>query len=164
MQPPLSSADTEESAGPGLSDPGVPRRWWPIVLPVTVLAIAVSLILPAGRHEWALSMFRQPTPYTALSFSNPTALPRSVSGSEPIRLSFQVVNQEGHTVNYRYILSVLRGSHSAVLANSVKPVAPGADWNVSATVRPACGKSECRITVSLPGYPETIDFTLNSKV
>jgi hypothetical protein len=32
---------------------------------------------------------------------------------------------------------------------------------VSTTVRPTCMTSPCKVRVSLPGYPETIDFLLD---
>jgi hypothetical protein len=50
--------------------------WW---LCGTGLAAAVlvaaSVLSPWVRHEWALSLFRQNTPYTQLGFDNASALP-----------------------------------------------------------------------------------------
>jgi hypothetical protein len=153
--------------GPAPRDPqdrAKPRRWWPVLTPLVVLLIAVSLLFPSGRHQWAVSVFRQPTDYTILSFSNPTTLPTTAHGGKTIKFDFGVVNREGRSIGYRYVLSVIRHGHSYVLGKSTRMLAAGATWTIAATVRPACGRLPCRIEVSLPGYPETIYFNLNSQV
>jgi hypothetical protein len=73
-------------------------------------------------------------------------------------ISFTIGNDEGRTVNYRYVLSVSGSGHSHILKESAMTVAAGETWNVSAVIRPACNTSHCLIKVSLPGYPEVIDF------
>jgi hypothetical protein len=153
------------------------------VTTLTLLAVGGSLLSPSGRHQWALSLFRQPTPYTVLAFSRPAALPATAVVNEPVGISFTVANHEGHAARYRYVLSVgsvfsagshgagshAAGSHGAgshgagsgrtrVLGSSARTVPDGATWTVSTAVRPTCGISPCRLEVSLPGYPETIDF------
>jgi hypothetical protein len=138
-------------------EPGA-RRWWPILIPLAVLAAGVSLLWPSGRHQWAVSLFRQPTHYTVLSFNDAAALPATAAIDKPITVSFTVGNHEGRAVDYRYILSTAGRERSRVLGQSAKTVAAGAAWTVSTAVRPACGAPRCRIEVSLPGHPETIDF------
>ena len=152
----------ERTAPRDQQDEVKPRRWWPVVTPIAVVVIAVSLLLPAGRHQWALSLFRQPTPYTILAFNNPSTLPVTTRKNDPVEFGFRVGNQEGRSVRYRYVLSVMKNGHSRILGKSSKTVAAGATWTVAATIRPACGSTECRIEVSLPGHPETIYFILNS--
>lgn len=134
------------------------RRWWPVILPVVVVALAATLILPATRHEWTLSIFRQPTPYTALSFSKAWALPDTVVTGRPLAISFVIDNQEGRTLQYRYVVTETSSDTSAVLAHSTKKVAAGQSSTVRVAIRPTCFLSPCRIQVSLPGHPETIDF------
>jgi hypothetical protein len=142
------------------SDGPQTRRWWPIVVTLVPLAVIISLLTPSGRHQWALSLFRQPTRYTALSFDNAAALPRTATIGQPIRVSFTVSNQEGQAEHYRYVLSDSDPGISNTLGRSSKVVAPGSTWRVSTVVRPTCAESPCRIEVSLPGHPETIDFIL----
>jgi O-antigen/teichoic acid export membrane protein len=139
------------------------RRWWPALTALTVTAAGVSLALPGGRHQWALSLIRQPTRYTALSFDQAQALPATATKGEAIRFSFSVGNQEGHAVGYRYVLSASGGGSSRVLDESERTLAAGATWKVSAAVRPTCGSSPCRIEVTLPGHPEKIDFLVTLK-
>ena len=141
------------------------RRWWPVVAPLALIAIAVSLILPAGRHQWALSLFRQPTYYTSLSFDRAWALPSTAPSGAPLTFSFSVGNHEGQAVTYRYLISEGPAGKGHTVGQSTKIVAPGATWTVSTTVRAACTGSPCRVQVSLPGHPEMIDFlvTLSAK-
>lgn len=140
------------------------RRWWPFVAPIVMIAVVVSVLTPAGRHQWALSLFRQPTYYTALSFNKAWALPATAAWDAPLHVSFSVANHEGRAVRYRYVLTEKAdgGSGTATtLKQSARLVPDGGTWTVSASVRPTCASSTCRVEVSLPGHPETIDFLLN---
>ena len=137
------------------------RRWWPVLLPLAVLVIGASVLVPSARHQWALSLFRQPTPYTALAFNHASSLPAQAVINKPIAISFTVSNREGHKVSYRYVLTQSPSRTSGVLGQSEKTVAAGATWNVSTMVRPSCPSSPCRVQVSLPGHPETIDFLVS---
>jgi hypothetical protein len=78
-------------------------------------------------------------------------------------VSFTVQNHEGRAIRYRYLLTENAGGKSQLLKESTKSVAAGAIWAVTAQVRPSCATSLCRIQVSLPGHPETIDFLLTMK-
>lgn len=138
-----------------------PRRLWPIFVPLAVVAIAVSLLLPAGRHQWALSLIRQPTPYTALSFNRAWALPSSAVTNQLMPISFTVANEEGRAINYRYVVTESDYGVSKTLGGSSKIVDSGTTWTVSTVVRPSCAYSPCQIQVSLPGHPEKIDFLVN---
>jgi len=141
------------------------RRWWPVVAPLAFMAIAASLILPAGRHQWALSLFRQPTYYTSLSFDSAWSLPASATRGAPLSFSFSVGNHEGRAVTYRYLISEGPAGKGQTVGQSTKIVAAGATWTVSTTVPATCTGSPCRVQVSLPGHPEMIDFlvTLTAK-
>jgi len=132
-----------------------------VLLPLAVLVIGVSVYLPSGRHQWALSLVRQPTPYTVLAFNHATALPVQAVISKPMTVFFAIGNREGRKVTYRYVLTESPSPAPGVLGESSKTVAAGATWNVSATIRPTCRTSPCRIQVSLPGHPEKIDFLVS---
>jgi hypothetical protein len=150
--------------GEGLTEAVRERRWWPVLAPLAVIAIGVSLLLPAGRHEWALSLFRQPTHYTALSFNQAWALPASVPKGEPIAISFSVANHEGRAIRYRYVLGESPAGSSAgyhAIQGSARVIPDGSTWTVSTSIEPSCVRERCRVEVSLPGHPETIDFFVN---
>jgi hypothetical protein len=134
------------------------RRWWVLLVPVIAVALAISFAIPSARHQWALSVFRQPTRYTALSFNRPWALPAGIVTYQPITVSFSVTNQEGNSVYYQYVITQTSAGLSSTLGKSSKTVAAGQSWTVSTIIRPTCLVSPCRIQVSLPGHPETIDF------
>ncbi len=135
------------------------RRWWPVLLPVLALALAASLLVPAARHQWALSLIRQPTPYTTLSFNNSWALPTTAAAGQPIAFSFTIDNSQGRAIKYRYVVTESTEQVSETLAQDTKRVAPGGKWVVNKTVRLACATGlSCRVAVNLPGHPETIDF------
>jgi glycosyltransferase involved in cell wall biosynthesis len=136
--------------------------WWRVLAGAAGLASAISLLIPAGRHQWALSLLRQPTPYTVLYFDRAAVLQDRVTPGQPVHFAFTVGNHEGRAMRYRYVISTYPlgsgGGRPLLLAESAKLVPAGSSWSVSATVRPRCGSSPCRIQVSLPGHPETIDF------
>jgi hypothetical protein len=148
-----SAADTP-AGGPA-------RRWWPVVAAVAVLAAGLSLLSPSARHQWALSVFRQPDRYTALSFSNPAKLPAAAFWNQPIRIAFSVSNQEGRLTTYRYVMSESADGRTSTLGGSSRTIAAGTRWNISTIVRPTCTTSPCQVRISLPGHPETIDFNVN---
>lgn len=135
------------------------RRWWPLLTAVVVIAVTLSLLVPAGRHQWALSIFRQPARYTALSFNYGWELPTTAIIDSPIPISFTIGNQEGRPLTYRYVLRQSNPLNvSRTLATAAHEIRPGKTWTVSVAVRPTCRPSPCRIEVSLPRHPESIDF------
>ncbi len=151
-------------AGGPSARPGPVGWYWRVLAGAAGLAAAISLLVPAGRHQWALSLLRQPTHYTVLFFDRATVLPARVTAGQPVHVGFTVSNREGKTLQYRYVISKhpagSGGGRAGLLAESAKLVPAGSSWSVSAIVRPHCGSAPCRIQVSLPGHPETIDFVL----
>ena len=139
------------------------RRWWPFVVPLAVIGLAASFVIPSTRHQWALSVFRQPTHYTALSFNGAWKLPSAVVAYQPVKISFVIDNQEGRTEDYWYLITQTSAGLTSTLGKSVKTVAVGRSRTVSTVIRPSCRVSPCRIRVSLPGHPETIDFLATVK-
>jgi hypothetical protein len=161
---PATEADSQAADEESLPQPARRRRWWPFAAPIALIALGASLVTPAGRHQWALSLFRQPTDYTALAFNKAWTLPATAAWDAPLSISFSVSNHEGRTIRYRYLLSEAPAADSrtaTTLRQSARVVPAGATWTVSTSVRPTCASSSCRVEVSLPGYPETIDFLVN---
>lgn len=135
------------------------RRWWPIVGTIALVALAVSLVLPESRHQWVLSVFRQPTRYTALSFNDAWELPATANRGSPIPVSFTIGNQEGRTLTYSYVVSESDPANFfQTMATATRTLRPGRRWTVALAVKPTCGPSPCRIQVAVPGHPERLDF------
>lgn len=155
MNPPQST----NSAPQDLQGTPVRRRWWPVIAVAAIVAAGASLISPTMRHQWALSIFRQRTNFTILYFNEPSALPTSSAGHEPISFSFTITNQEGRDVRYHYLVRASDGfTASHVLARGSKLVRADRRWRVPLTVVPKCLLSPCFIKVSLPQQHEAIDF------
>lgn len=125
----------------------------------TAIAVGLSLATPTGRHQWALSIFRQPTRYTALWFNKALALPSNGTRNAALPISFAISNQQGRTVTYRYVLKQVDPlNDTKTLGTAIRTVAADHVWEVRVVVRLSCELSPCRVEVLLPGHPETIDF------
>lgn len=141
------------------------RRWWPVLGPIAAIALAVSLVLPASRHQWALSVSRRPAHYTALAFNDASALPTTAAKGSQIPVSFTIGNQEGRTLTYDYVVSESDPANfSQTMATAAHTLRPGHTWTVSISVKAACSLvPPCRIRVSVPGHPERIDLLVTLK-
>lgn len=125
---------------------------------VTVVLVVASLLSPWVRHEWALSLGRQNTPYTQLGFSNASTLPITAVRGKGIPISFVITNEEGKQISYQYIVASGSGTKLKLLSSATKTVAAGASWDVDLTMLPNCAEAACRVQVSLPRQSESIDF------
>ncbi len=134
-------------------------RWWLLALGgLIVAAVTVSLIIPASRHQWAISIVRQPTNYTTLYFDNPATLPTTAEVNKPIGFSFTVVNHEGRALHYQYVVSSKGQNGAVTVQRSTRFIPAGASSSISTSVSPTSPGKNSRIVVSLPGHAETIDF------
>jgi hypothetical protein len=158
------SVTANDSGGAGTPE-RTGRPWWPFVAGAGAIFLAVSLLTPAGRHQWAVSIVRQPTRYTTLSFRHAAALPHDVNAGARVHLSFTVANHEGRRMHYPYLVSITANPADDQAANVLRraslTVPAGGQRTESVTVKPRCANASCRLQVSLPGHPETIDAILN---
>ena len=149
----------------GTAAPSQERRWWPWVLALAAAVVAASLAVPAWRHQWALSFVRQGDHFTSLSFHDPSTLPSSLTAGTPLHLSFTVSNDEGHRTRYPYVVTSANavGSQAttAVVARGSLALPAGEHTTMSVSVVPACSRAFCRVQISLPGHPETIDVLVH---
>jgi hypothetical protein len=134
-----------------------------VVLLVLGAIVAVSLVVPFGRHQWAESLVRQPSPYTALSFDDPAGLPTTVVSGQEVRFTFTVGNNELRSLTYRYLLtsapSKVKAFGGSFGGGSVT-VPVGQSRRVRVSADPKCAGSPCRIAVVLVGPAEVIDFNV----
>jgi hypothetical protein len=140
------------------------RGRWPLALTAVAILIGLSLLSPAGRHQWAISFIRQPSHYTALSLQDAYTLPTTIQEGSPVHLSFTVANHEGRRMGYRYVLSSANLSESStttVLHRATLNVPSGGQRTASVTVRPVCAASSCEVQITLPGHPEHLDVVLH---
>lgn len=133
------------------------------MLLVAAAFVVVSLLLPFGRHQWAESLVRQPTPYSSLAFAHPTELPSVIEPGQALAFTFTVGNHESRDLVYRYLASSSPSKLTALggyfAAGSVT-IPAGQSREVKVSAEPGCAKSPCRISVVLPGHTEAIDFNV----
>ena len=134
------------------------RRWWPTLATLLVIGVGLSLLVPAGRRQWAISIIRQPTPFTALYFDHPTALPSTVTNGQRVNFMFSIANHEENPLNYPYTVVVSPSNGQSVPTTRTAFVAPGKSRSLAVTVEVACSASPCRVQVSLPDQRQSIDF------
>jgi hypothetical protein len=136
------------------------RRWWPILTVLLVVAIGITLSFPAGRHQWDVSILRQPTRYTVLYFDHPASLPHQATADQTIQFSFTIVNDEGRAVDYHYMVQT-SPTDSPQEQEASTTIPATRQEVISVRLRPACAASPCRVRISLAGYSESIDFLLD---
>ncbi len=135
------------------------RRLWPVVAPLAVAAVAVSLVLPGSRHQWAESIIQQPEPYSAVSFVAPSKLPTTVASGQSLQFTFTVENHESKRVRYPYFLIASPSSNTDGIVGGGSVVVPaGESRNVKVSVDPKCTDSPCRLSVGLAGDGVAVDF------
>lgn len=135
------------------------RRWlWVGV--ITLAITATSMLSPYFRHQWEISLGRQPTPYTELSFNDATTLPTTAERGKVIHVSFTIANETNRPIAYRYAVASGSGREMKFLGAATSTVAPGASWAVTRSVVPECSENTCRVQVTLPQQNERIDFIL----
>jgi hypothetical protein len=163
---PVTSHEPAEVVAPPVTSHrrGRRRGRWFWLLAFPVLVIGLTFASAAGRHQWALSFIRQPTPYTTLSFQDAAGLPTTVTVGARVHLSFTVANQEGRPMDYAVVMSSanLGDTHArTVLRRTTLAVPAAGQRTTSVAVRPVCTASPCELQVALPGHPETIDVVLD---
>lgn len=132
--------------------------WLCMACVITAIVIVASVMSPAIRQQWKLSLFRQNTAYTELAFYRPTALPVTAVRGKGIQVAFTITNDEGRPVSYRYMVASGSSSTLALLSSASRTVAPGDVWLVNTIVVPKCARATCRVQVTLPQQGERIDF------
>jgi hypothetical protein len=140
-----------------------PPRWDFWLLGAGLLAIALaaaSFLSPWVRHEWTLSLQRQPTPYTQLGFTNAASLPVTGVRGKGIPVSFIITNDEGRQVSYRYVVASGSGTKLTAISSGTTVLAAGHSWGVDIVVVPQCAAASCRVQISLPEQNESLDFML----
>lgn len=128
-----------------------------------VLAVA-SFLSPWVRHEWSLSLQRQPTFNTQLGWANAAALPTTAVPGQSVPVSFIITNDEGRPVSYRYVVASGSGTKLTAISSATRVLAPRASWGVGINVVPKCAAASCQVQVSLPEQHESIDFRLTYPV
>jgi hypothetical protein len=136
---------------------------WPLYIGVGLIVVLVLIGVSAAlskpfRHQLALSIVRQPTPYTQLYFPNPGTLPSELKVDHKNTFDFTVVNDENGAYHYTYTVTIADSrSHSVVSVKAVT-IANGSSVTYPVTVVPKDRKAKYLITVALSGVNQSIHF------
>lgn len=130
------------------------------------IGIAVVLVLIAGaaafskhvRHELAISIVRQPTPYTQLYFTHPATLPGKLKAGHKSTFDFTVVNDENRAYHYTYVVTLAGSKQHLVMGPETASISNGQSATRSVTIVPKDRKSHYLITVTLEGVNQSISF------
>jgi hypothetical protein len=149
--------------------PGQPPRGkvrWGLVIGIVLAIIAVIGVLSAFsqqfRHQVAISVVRQTTPYTQLYFANPTKLPSELRVDKKNIVDFAIENDEGRVYRYAYTVTVEDSKSHVVTTNNTVTVGDGDSATRQIVVTPKDRKSKYLITVSLAGINQSIHFYAES--
>jgi hypothetical protein len=125
---------------------------------ILILVAAAAALSKQFRHQLALSIVRQPTPYTQLYFPHPGTLPGKLKVDRKNTFQFAIVNDENRAVRYTYIVVLLHGSKSRHVSTATVTVSNGKTVTPSVTVVPKERTSRYQISVTLEGMNQSIHF------
>lgn len=100
-----------------------------------------------------------PPSYTALSFTDPGALPSTVpSGHVALTVPFSVHNASSSSNSYQWTVQVVQGSQRAQAASGTLTVPPGGTRPQSPQIEALCPSGDLQVVVRLAAPAESIDF------
>lgn len=128
---------------------------------VAALALALSLAqTTAGRSVLqAAGLYRGPTAYTSLAFSNPQSLPASLSatGTE-LAVSFVISNVSTSPHHYQWSIFLSQRGHASRLAAGGTQIPADGRATVSRRVTVSCSSKRAHLVVKLANPAESVDF------
>ena len=110
------------------------------------------------KHQLEISVFRQPTPYTQLFFSDPRVLPKKLEVGHVNKFSFTVANDQGHSATYRYTVTISGGKLQKVAGGGSFTIGDGQSITRTVEVVPASRKTQYLIKIALNGTVDFIQF------
>ena len=169
---PSQSAPRRESVTPATSQPARPAKSrsralsirrlliWVAAIAICIAAAGLARAFPHQiAHQIAISFTRQPESYSELYFSDPRALPASLSLSRPNLCRFTIFNHEGHDAIYSYVVTLTSSHGSKTIARDRIDVGDKAKTTTVVNVVPPRRATKYVVTVTLRGRPETIHFS-----
>ncbi len=161
----IGAASEEPTAAPAIErhrhSPTSPSRalGWLAVAAICIVAAGLVVAFPRQiAHQIALSVTRQPQPFTELYFSNAKSLPRSLSFSRPNVFGFTVVNHEARDTTYSYVVTLASLYGSSTIAQGRVDLRNNKGATTVVHVSPTRRATKYLITVSLLGRAENVWF------
>jgi hypothetical protein len=127
------------------------------LIAILILIVAAAALSKQFRHQLALSIVRQPTPYTQLYFPHLGALPEKLKVDQKNTFQFTIVDDENRAFRYTYIV-VFDDSKSHLSSTGAVTVNNGQSVTRSVTVIPKDSKSKYQVSVTLKGMNQSVHF------
>jgi hypothetical protein len=138
-----------------------PRWKLPISIGLVGVAIVAGLAVAFPnqiKYQIQISLFRQTTPYTQLFFTNPAALSSRLRVDDENKLSFTVINDQGHSRNYQYTVTMDGAGSKELVTQGVFTVRNGGTLTRSVLFEPKFHKTKYIVTVELNGLNLSIHY------
>lgn len=160
---PAPQWDRAPSPPPSPPPPPPKRPAWQFAVAAVVMLIAIGSLLAICfptqfKHQLDISVFRQPTPYTQLFFSDATTLPKKLEVGHPNKFSFTVINDQGHAATYRYTVTITGAKLQKVASQGSFTLRDSQSITRTVTVVPTVKKTQYLIKVALSGTVDFIQF------
>lgn len=110
------------------------------------------------RHQLALSIVRQPTPYTQLYFDHPVTLSDNLKVDAKNTFEFTIENDENRTYRYTYSVTLDDSRSHLVVTTQTVTIDNGVSVTRPVTVVPKDRKSKYLISITLEGMNQSIHF------
>jgi len=136
---------------------------WRLALAVVLILIGIvgifAICFPAQfKQQLEVSVLRQPTPYTQLFFSTPTALPQKLEVNHVNKFSFTVINNQGRSGTYRYTVTITGGKLQKVASQGSFVLGDSQSVTRIVGVVPKSRGTQYLIKVTLSGTADFIQF------
>lgn len=148
---------------PADSQPPRKKPPWRLVIGIAAAVIVVILgavaTFPAQfKHQLEISIVRQPTPYTQLYFTNPSALSGKLEVGKKNTFEFSVENDESRTYTYTYTVTLDDSRSHLTVSRTSATLGSGDRVTRTVTFVPKDRKSQYLVTVALEGINQSIHF------
>ncbi len=138
------------------------RRRAGITVGLAVLLLLVVAIVAAFprqiKHQWELSVVRQPTPYTQLYFTAPASIPRVLAVGQQNTFDFTIENDEGRASRYTYVVTLEDSRARQQVSKETVMVNSGERVTRAVTVDPTDKASRYLVSVTIPTLNQSIQF------
>lgn len=157
----LSRPDDRQSQISASQPPN--KHTWRLALTVILAVIGVIGAFAVGfptqlKHQLAISIVRQPTPYTQLFFSDPAALPKELKTDRTNKFAFTLINDEGRPETYDYIVTMTGAKSSEVVGMGSLTVRNNGQFTKTVGIKPKNKKTRYLIKVTLSDSVDFIQF------
>lgn len=124
-----------------------------------LLLVAIAAAFPRQlKHQWELSVVRQPTPYTQLYFTAPASIPSVLAAGQQNTFDFTIENDEGRAYRYTYVVTLQDSRARQQVSKETVMVNSGERVTRAVTVDPTDKESRYLVSVTIPTLNQSIQF------